>query len=44
MIGRASPERMAQGFGVGIAWLVLLTVMDRAVWRAGVKAYSAVGA
>lgn len=44
LIGRASPERMAQGFGVGIAWLVLLAVVDRAVWRAGVRAYSAVGA
>ena len=44
LTGRAPPERMAQGFAVGIVWLVVLGLIDRAVWRAGVRAYSAVGA
>ena len=44
LTGRAGPERMAQGFAVGVVWLTLLFIADRAVWRAGIRAYSAVGA
>jgi ABC-2 type transport system permease protein len=44
LIGRATPERIWQGYAVGAFWLGLLWLVNRIVWRAGIRAYSAVGA
>lgn len=44
LVGRASPERVLEGGLVSLAWLVILFVAGRFVWRRGVRSYSAVGA
>jgi ABC-2 type transport system permease protein len=42
-LGRLSPIEAVQGFGAQIVWIVLAWAIMRRVWRAGVRAYSAVG-
>ncbi|HUI69632.1 MAG TPA: ABC-2 family transporter protein [Spirochaetia bacterium] len=44
ILGRLSPAQAAAGLAAQGAWLCLGLVMLRAVWRAGVRVYSAVGA
>ena len=44
LIGRASPERIGLGLGIGVLWVVALWLVNRVIWKAGIKAYSAVGA
>lgn len=43
ILGRVSPIEAVQGLGVQVVWIVLAWVIMRWVWRAGVRAYSAVG-
>jgi ABC-2 type transport system permease protein len=44
LLGQISPARAAAGLLAQTAWIVLAFFLLRAVWRAGVRAYSAVGA
>ena len=44
LLGRLTPSQALAGFGAQLAWLALSLVLLRVVWRAGVRAYSAVGA
>ena len=44
LTGRATPERIWLGYGVGVFWVAVLWLLNRVIWRAGIKAYSAVGA
>lgn len=44
LMGRLSPSAALTGIGAQTLWLVLSLVLLRIVWRAGVRAYSAVGA
>jgi ABC-2 type transport system permease protein len=43
-LGRLTATQMIMGLAVQAAWLGLAVVLLRVVWRAGVRAYSAVGA
>ncbi len=44
LLGRLTPAQALGGFAAQIVWLGLSLVLVRIVWRAGVRAYSAVGA
>jgi len=44
LLGRIDFLLALAGIGVQIAWLLLFVVLLRLVWRAGVRAYTAVGA
>jgi ABC-2 type transport system permease protein len=44
ILGRLSPAEAAIGILVQAVWIVLAFLILRAVWRAGVRVYSAVGA
>jgi ABC-2 type transport system permease protein len=44
LLGRLTPGQALAGFGAQLAWLATSLVLLRIVWRAGVRAYSAVGA
>jgi ABC-2 type transport system permease protein len=44
LLGRLTPGQALAGFGAQLAWLALGLFFLRIVWRAGVRAYSAVGA
>jgi ABC-2 type transport system permease protein len=44
ILGRLSPAEAATGMLTQAAWIVLAFLILRAVWRAGVRVYSAVGA
>jgi ABC-2 type transport system permease protein len=44
LLGRLTPSQALAGFGAQLAWLAISLVLLRVVWRAGVRAYSAVGA
>lgn len=44
VLGRLTPQQVAQGFLSGAIWLVVALALFRWVWREGVKRYSAVGA
>jgi ABC-2 type transport system permease protein len=44
LLGRLTPAETLTGLGVQAAWLLAGFVLLRIVWRAGVRAYSAVGA
>lgn len=44
LIGKATPERVFAGALVSLAWVVVLAVASRVLWRAGVRSYGAVGA
>jgi ABC-2 type transport system permease protein len=43
-LGRIPPERILMGFAQQVLWLILGVFVFRAVWSAGIKQYSAVGA
>jgi ABC-2 type transport system permease protein len=43
ILGRLTPRQALVGFSAQAAWLLLIVLALRAVWRAGTKAYSAVG-
>lgn len=43
-MGRVAPGEIALGFALQIAWLAVGIVVFRAVWAAGIRQYSAVGA
>jgi len=44
LLGRLSPAEAWEGLGAQAVWLVAALVLMRAVWRSGVRRYSAVGA
>jgi ABC-2 type transport system permease protein len=44
ILNRLSPEAIVLNFALAIGWLVASLLILRAVWRAGVKRFSAVGA
>ena len=44
LLGRVSVTEMLIGLGAQFGWLVVSIILLRIVWRAGVKAYTAVGA
>ncbi len=44
ILGNLSQAQIIQGFASGIIWLVTSILMFNAIWRNGVKRYSAVGA
>ena len=44
ILGNLSQAQIIQGFASGAIWLSVATVLFNAVWRNGVKRYSAVGA
>jgi len=43
VLGRLSPLQAVAGLGAQAAWLIICLVLIRFIWRAGVRAYSAVG-
>jgi ABC-2 type transport system permease protein len=43
-LGRIPPEQILPGFGLQLFWLTVTILFFRAVWAAGIKQYSAVGA
>jgi ABC-2 type transport system permease protein len=43
-LGRMAPETIAVNFLLGLVWLAVVWLLFQAVWRAGVKRFSAVGA
>jgi len=43
LLGRLTPVECLTGIGAQAIWLAIAFVLLRSVWRAGVKAYSAVG-
>jgi ABC-2 type transport system permease protein len=43
-LGRLTPLQALEGLAAQVAWVVLSLVVIRAVWRAGLRVYSAVGA
>ena len=43
-LGRLTPGQALLGLGAQAAWLVVSFVLMRTVWRAGIRAYTAVGA
>jgi len=42
-MGRLSPAEMRFGFALILGWMIVLSLIGRAVWRAGLKTYSGVG-
>jgi ABC-2 type transport system permease protein len=44
LLGRLTPIQAVMGLAAQAAWLVLGLVLLRAVWRAGIRVYTAVGA
>jgi len=44
LLGRLTPQQALVGMAIQLAWLVVGLVLLRFVWRAGVRAYAAVGA
>jgi ABC-2 type transport system permease protein len=44
LLGRLTPAQALTGLGVQVIWIALGLALVRLVWRAGVRAYSAVGA
>lgn len=44
ILGRLSPESVLITYGMGVFWLGVSFALFRAVWRAGLKRFSAVGA
>jgi ABC-2 type transport system permease protein len=44
LLGQHTPVEALEGLGIQVAWLIAGTILLRIVWRAGVRAYSAVGA
>ena len=43
LIGRSTPAHAWFGIAVALVWVLILTVCANAVWRAGLRNYSAVG-
>jgi ABC-2 type transport system permease protein len=44
VLGKLSPQVIARDFAMGVVWFVVALALFQAVWRAGVKRFSAVGA
>lgn len=44
ILNKLSPEVIVRDFGMSLLWLVISFILFQAVWRAGVKRFSAVGA
>lgn len=44
ILGRLSQTQILQGFVSGLIWLVVVVILFNAIWRNGVKRFSAVGA
>lgn len=44
LLGRITPAQAVSGFGMQLLWLGVGLVVFRALWRAGIRQYSAVGA
>jgi ABC-2 type transport system permease protein len=44
ILGRLSNAQIIQGYVIGGIWLIVSIVLFNAIWRNGVKRYSAVGA
>ncbi len=44
LLGRIAPVQAMTGVGVQVAWVILGLILLKAVWRRGVRTYSAVGA
>ena len=44
LLGRVPPEQIAPGFALQIVWLGVGLIVLRALWSAGIRQYSAVGA
>jgi ABC-2 type transport system permease protein len=44
LLGRLTPSETLIGLGAQALWVILAYLLLRAVWRAGVRIYSAVGA
>jgi ABC-2 type transport system permease protein len=44
ILGKLSPEIIVRNFALGVLWFGIALVLFQAVWRAGVKRFSAVGA
>jgi ABC-2 type transport system permease protein len=44
LLGRLTPSETLMGLGAQALWVILAYLLLRAVWRAGVRIYSAVGA
>jgi len=42
-LGRASPQEVLHGFILQIFWVVFFLVLGQAIWRAGLRKYTAVG-
>jgi ABC-2 type transport system permease protein len=43
LLGRLTPIETIEGFAIQVAWIGLGWILMRTVWRAGVRAYAAVG-
>ncbi len=44
LLGQHTPAEALMGLGAQVGWLIVSIILVRVVWRAGVRAYSAVGA
>jgi ABC-2 type transport system permease protein len=42
-LGRATPQDIAQGFLIQIFWVIFFLILGQAIWRAGLRKYTAVG-
>jgi ABC-2 type transport system permease protein len=42
-LGKATGPAMVQGFAIQIAWVIFFLALGQAIWRAGLKKYTAVG-
>lgn len=42
-LGRASPQEILQGFMLQIFWLAFFLILGQAIWKAGLRKYTAVG-
>jgi ABC-2 type transport system permease protein len=43
LCGRVPPSEIGTDFALGLAWIVLLVLLSRALWSAGVRKFAAVG-
>ena len=43
LAGHLGPAEVRAGFAIGTGWLLVALVLSAALWRAGLRRYSAVG-
>jgi ABC-type uncharacterized transport system permease subunit len=42
-LGRVSPQELLQGFLLQLFWLTFFLILGQAIWKAGLRKYTAVG-